>query len=362
MTEPLGIGENICHPESTIPLTWLLERNISTTRSVIDSPDSAIWAQAIGTINERYAAGIRTHLVWTSQSAGTGAWPASRSHAEGLYISRWVLFIDQCQHGAVMSATAGNEGDTPGWVDTDGEPITVETMARTAEVFAQACAPYGVQPWATSLLSGPDKSYIKDLSAAVRGICYGVPVHPYYRSIASSPWSGWHFGTVEDLADYCAEVYPDDVACCFDELGCPTQYDQIGEQRQADFIASCVRFAHPKIERLWYFTGPREAIPDAELAEGKDWQVIGHPLAEAAFYNHPGGGSVPDPYDPWQGAIGPGLVALMRQDGTLPAQRSSTWLPLGVHPSDVEEAYGQNGTRYVWLLSTGKGYRFPPAQ
>ena len=65
---------------------------------------------------------------------------------------------------------------------------------------------------------------------------------------------------------------------------------------------------------------------------------------------------------PWAGKIGSGLLDMMVDDDTQPAQRSSTWLPLGVTPSDVEEAYGENGTRYVWLLQTGVGYRFAPAQ
>lgn len=63
----------------------------------------------------------------------------------------------------------------------------------------------------------------------------------------------------------------------------------------------------------------------------------------------------------WRGIIGDGLLQMMRVDGTQPAQRSSTWLPLGVTPSDVEECYGENGTRYVWLLQTDRGFRFRPS-
>jgi hypothetical protein len=66
-----------------------------------------------------------------------------------------------------------------------------------------------------------------------------------------------------------------------------------------------------------------------------------------------------DPYAPWRPYIGSGLIQMMEQDGVLPAQASSTWLPLGKTPSDVEECYGQGGTRYVWLLTTGAGYRYP---
>jgi hypothetical protein len=61
----------------------------------------------------------------------------------------------------------------------------------------------------------------------------------------------------------------------------------------------------------------------------------------------------------WRGVIGSGLLDMMQEDNTEPAQRASTWLPLGVTPSDIEECYGTNGTRYTWLLRTNKGFRFP---
>ena len=68
-----------------------------------------------------------------------------------------------------------------------------------------------------------------------------------------------------------------------------------------------------------------------------------------------------DPYGPWRATVGSGLLELMAQDATLPAQRGSAWLPLGTPPpSDVETCYGQNGTGYVWLLTTNAGYRFRP--
>jgi len=51
---------------------------------------------------------------------------------------------------------------------------------------------------------------------------------------------------------------------------------------------------------------------------------------------------------------------MMAQDLTYPAQTSSTWLPLGQNVADVEEAYGANGIRYVWLLRVSKGLRFSP--
>src|SRR5215831_2497758 len=71
----------------------------------------------------------------------------------------------------------------------------------------------------------------------------------------------------------------------------------------------------------------------------------------------------PDPipdsdFTPWAGKIGTGILDLMAQDSTLPAQEYSTWLPLGRNPADVEEAYGRNGVRYAWLLSINQGFRY----
>ena len=67
-----------------------------------------------------------------------------------------------------------------------------------------------------------------------------------------------------------------------------------------------------------------------------------------------------DPFAPWHGYVGSGLLDMMAADGTLPAQRVSTWLPLGVTPADVEQALGQNGINYVWQLVTNRGFRYAP--
>jgi hypothetical protein len=74
----------------------------------------------------------------------------------------------------------------------------------------------------------------------------------------------------------------------------------------------------------------------------------------------PGDLPVDDPYAAWSGLVGSGLLELLAQDNALPAQSRSTWLPLGSTPADVEEVYGDNGTRYTWLLGPNVGLRFRP--
>jgi len=85
-----------------------------------------------------------------------------------------------------------------------------------------------------------------------------------------------------------------------------------------------------------------------------------HPEAEGAYTppTPPSG----DPFAPWRSGVGSGLLELMAQDGTLPAQRASTWLPLGApSPADIETCFGQNGVAYYWLLTTNRGYRQAPS-
>lgn len=368
-TKPAGIRDNICHPESTIPIEWLLDHGVDCVGSIIDSPEPEVWARAQRVIAIRHSVGILTHLVWNSESAGTGAWPHPHTAAEEVYLNRWRSFMQGCPGGAVVSATAGNEGSTPGWVTTEGEPITIGIMAATAEAFANASARFGVQPWATSIHTAP--VHARDLARAVRGLCHGVPYHPYYRSLRGRPSTPdvnilgrpdeWRYGTVEAVADLFADSeigYPDDVACMFDELGCPTVYDDIGEDGQRHFVEGVIRFDHPKIDRLLYFGGPWGVVPEAELEEGKDFYIIGQPqgLAEAAFINPRRNDPVPDDrvFD-----VGTGLLAMMADDGAKPIT-DSTFLPLGRHPAYLEESMGDNGIIYRWSLIQNKGYRYRP--
>ena len=68
-----------------------------------------------------------------------------------------------------------------------------------------------------------------------------------------------------------------------------------------------------------------------------------------------------DAYKPWRGHVGDGLLAMMAADNTFPAQRASTWLPLGANPADIEACIGQNGISYQWILASQHGFRHVPA-
>lgn len=93
-----------------------------------------------------------------------------------------------------------------------------------------------------------------------------------------------------------------------------------------------------------------------------DMNAFGGTREGLAAYGKPGEapGEAP-PLPPEYTGIGTGLLDMMATDGTYPAQRVSTWLPLGVSPSDAESCYGANGTHYVYLLTQGKGFRYLPS-
>lgn len=77
-------------------------------------------------------------------------------------------------------------------------------------------------------------------------------------------------------------------------------------------------------------------------------------------WGKPGDLPVDDPFGPWAGLVGTGLLDMMRADATVPAQSRSTWLPLGQTPADAESCIGENGVNYCWLLRTSQGYRYAP--
>lgn len=52
-------------------------------------------------------------------------------------------------------------------------------------------------------------------------------------------------------------------------------------------------------------------------------------------------------------AVGDGLRSWLTEDNTVPVACSS-FLPLGMTPSEIECAYGANGAEYRWSLVEGR--------
>jgi len=107
-----------------------------------------------------------------------------------------------------------------------------------------------------------------------------------------------------------------------------------------------------------------DVLPRWRFEELGPWHMVRvtHPAAENWVEPDP----EPIPPDPepvpppvTTGAIGSGLLSMMAEDLTEPAQAASMWI--GGPPADVEECYGENGVLYVWLLRTNAGYRVRPS-
>jgi hypothetical protein len=133
--------------------------------------------------------------------------------------------------------------------------------------------------------------------------------------------------------------------------------------------------------RAWYhWSGVRGYDDGADLLllanPAPGWQGVYQTMTRAQFaqlgpfslvrLRHPAAeGDVETPpldYSPWAGRIGSGLLEMMAADGVLPAQRYSTWLPLGAPPpADIEECVGTNGITYRWLLTENLGFRIRPS-
>lgn len=170
------------------------------------------------------------------------------------------------------------------------------------------------------------------------------------------------------------------------------EYREFGYRASNDAVVSFDQVAQEANERkhplcmggrVWYhWTGVRGYDGDKLLLANPSpgWGNIGQSMTRDEFrlkgpfslvrLTHPRAESPDpqppvdpeDPFKPWLGKVGSGLLEMMATDQTLPAQRRSTWLPLGdPAPSDIESCYGQNGTLYYWLITTGRGYRTRPS-
>lgn len=108
---------------------------------------------------------------------------------------------------------------------------------------------------------------------------------------------------------------------------------------------------------FWQFTD-RATVPG--VATPVDANKFNGSLDQLPAWGKPGVLPPTDPYAQWAGLVGSGLIEMMKADNVLPAQRASTFLPLGVNPADVEQCFGAQGVSYVWLLTVGRGYRYAP--
>lgn len=233
------------------------------------------------------------------------------------------------------------------------------------------------------------------------------PAHPQENdwdcSVESTEWAlyAWGRAPSDDWLEnsmIAAGVVSPAVGLC-DASGdglawwCNEEYGEFGYEAENvnpvsfdDLAAEAATLSHPIMAggRSWgHWTGVRGYDAESDLLllanPANGWMGVYQTLSRGQFASlggfsmvrltHPEAeGRVPEgpppevaiDYGPWVGQIGSGLLAMMAEDGTVPAQSISTWLPLGSPAADIEEAYGENGCKYTWLLRTNAGFRASP--
>lgn len=215
-------------------------------------------------------------------------------------------------------------------------------------------------------VAGPDwQTYLAEcaglLDARVDGIC----LHPYGQRITI--WSGRQPGFLPGMREAVvkASTITGGKRVYVTEFGAKIQdyAIHVDPSRQARYVTEAfAEIAASGVAEVGFYFAWRDGVgaPNEQginafgLSDNDGNHRPGWDALRAV--SAPPGGTMPPPAP----GVGPGLLAMMTEDGTTPAQRASTWLPLGVTPSDVEQCYGANGTLYVWLLTTGAGHRFIP--
>jgi hypothetical protein len=283
-----GICHNACFSDTTLTRALAFDLQPAWARTiVIPGSEQAV----IDAARDVAVAGVKTEVVYTTQSA------ACAVDNLNAYTAALDRFLSQA-NGAVQAIGIMNELDTPGWTDSHGSPITDALIIAVAAAGAAVCRRHGVLAIAPSFLGGPAEGRFEHVAAGLVGVVDAMAVHPYFRSIGGFPRAGWIYGTVEDAAEDCRRL-SSGLPVWFDEAGCPTIYDSVGQQGQADYTTALRAFQHPSIPVICQFALHDGVGGPDEIAQGKDWGLIatGGARKEAyhAYAEGPGGVPVPVP-------------------------------------------------------------------
>lgn len=116
--------------------------------------------------------------------------------------------------------------------------------------------------------------------------------------------------------------------------------------------APCPPWTHTA---FWQFT-ESAAVPG--VSTPVDGNRFNGTLEQLASWGKPGGAPATDPFAPWVGLVGSGILEQMQAAGVYPVQSRSTWLPLGATPADIEECMASDGSMFRWVLGENRCYRF----
>lgn len=252
----------------------------------------------------------------------------------------------------------GNELDLYWTENGSVPPAFAADITRRAYRIAKN---YGVKVASTSLAGPQWTHYLSVMSELLGNDVDYYDMHPYGQRPDGWKNKGWMHGDLRDVITHIQTTTQK--SCIVTEYGVKI-IDAGNDQEVANFLTasdSCLTSLGVPIA-CWF------AYEDAVGAPGERGPAAFGMKSESGLYR-PAWGAFMEvngqketlpPIEQWKGKVGHGLLDMMVQDNTTPAQRVSTWLPLGVTPSDVEECYGKNGTRYYWLLNESKGFRQHP--
>lgn len=259
-------------------------------------------------------------------------------------------------HGMFPVLCAGNELDI--WLERGDRKLTPEFAADLARRMARIAHNYGLKVAATSVASSIWTNYFADLADLCRDAVDYFDIHPYGQRPTGFDKPGWMHGDMESVINYVQ--YYGQRETIVTETGVKIK-DAGNEEKVAEYMQA----ANQTLSNLgvtyqcWFAYSDAVGAHDEQGDEAFGLVAADGRYRPAYSMFSEINAEVILP-ESWIGKVGTGLLEMMRADGTEPAQRSSTWLPLGVTPSDVEECYGKNGTRYYWLLHEDKGFRARP--
>jgi hypothetical protein len=264
----------------------------------------------------------------------------------------------------LIGIEAGNELDLY-WVQNGS--VSPEFAAAIARRAARTAHYYGIKVGCTPVASSQWPHYLQIVVDLCGADIDFVGIHPY----GQRP-NGWHDEKANqwmhgELHNVINTIHSfTNLSIKMSEYGV-----KIGDAGNEDEVATFLQAAHNQLETenidfAWFASEDAIGAP-SERGEHAFGLVAEDGRKRPAYYmfeelhkDTDDDDEEPVPplnYGPWLNKVGAGLLDMMREDNILPAQRTSTWLPLGVTPSDVETCYGQNGTLYYWLLTTNTGYR-----
>lgn len=269
----LGLCHNANFPDSTLTLDLARALRPARARTIVYK-DARMRELVIANALDLQSIGITSYFQCNTEFFGGVIEDLTLHQAE------LRTFLDACKSAGLRGVTVsgGNEVDTPGWTTGAGAEITPNLIAQIGKRTADVVWDYRDLAYtcdSPSLLRGPSEGIFEVVAyrLARYGKTRAMAVHPYYCSIGGYPTPGWHFGTVEGKADECRSL-GSGLPTCFEELGCPTRFEGIGQGNDASFAHAERHFRHDAILELFDFALTDRMVPRGELQEGKDWGLL----------------------------------------------------------------------------------------